>query len=632
MKRTLKYKEKIILTILGTSAIIYISVLSIIYTRFSHDVYENALKIVDETARTSAYEVTSELQTDIGISRSLAYSLLNYRNVEETKRWPTYHAMLTNIIKNSPNYISVWTSFELNTYTSNYKAEYGRKLLATIRLNGEFKETEVLKNMDGDIVGSSYHNIKLSKKETIDEPYLYSVTEDGQNEKLLTSISVPIIENGKFIGLSGVDIGLERYQSLTDKIKPFEGSYAILLSNKGQVITYPIKEKVNTPFADVEPELVEKNGILEKISRGDEFKVIKTDSNGDQFYMSFSSINVGNTETPWSLVVVTPMKVILKNSNATLRLIIIIGVIGLILLGAVIVGVSNQIMKTISQVIEFSKAIDGGNLGVSIAINRNDEIGELAKSLEGMKNSLNQIVLSIKGGSSAMREATNRMSQNSQQLAHDANKQAASIEEAASSMEEISANIQQNSLNAKETERIVEQAANSIAKGNEATISSIETMKQIQSKIQIITDIAFQTNILALNAAVEAARAGEHGRGFAVVAAEVRKLAERSRIAADEIIKATETGVKTAITAGEMLNNIIPEIQKTVQLIQEISMASQEQANGSNQISTAIQEINLITQTNASSAENIASNADQLAAQAKQLEELVDFFKLKKES
>ena len=628
MRRTLKYKEKIILSILGTSAIIYIAVLTVIYIRFSRDAYTNALKIVDESAKTNAYEITSELQTDVGISRALAYSFANYRNIEESKRWATYHAMLTSVIKNSPNYLSVWTSFELNTYTSNYSAEYGRKLMATIRLNGDFKETEVLKNMDGDIVGSNYHNIKLSKKETIDEPYLYSVTEDGQNEKLLTSISVPIIENGKFNGLSGVDVGLERYQQLTDKIKPYRNSYAVLLSNKGQIITYPTKEKVNTPFAETEPEIVAKNGVLTKIGRGETFHVIKTDNNGDKFYMSFSPIRVGNSETPWSLAVVSPMEVILENSNATLRLIIIIGVIGLILLGLVIVGVSNQIMGTIDKVINFSEAIDKGNLNVSITIDRNDEIGQLAKSLEGMKNSLNRMVQSIKNGSTSIQEATNQMNENSQNLALDANKQAASIEEAASSMEEITANIQQNSINARETEKIVEKAANGIIKGNEATHSAIETMKQIQSKIQIITDIAFQTNILALNAAVEAARAGEHGRGFAVVAAEVRKLAERSRTAADEIVKATEAGVKTAITAGEMLNNIIPEIQKTVQLVQEISMASQEQANGSNQISTAIQEINVITQTNAAAAENIASNAELLAQQTQELENLVDFFKL----
>lgn len=628
MKRTLKYKEKIILSILGTSAIIYIAVLTVIYIRFSRDAYTNALKIVDESARTNAYEITSELQTDVGISRALAYSFANYRNIEESKRWATYHAMLTNVIKNSPNYLSVWTSFELSTYTSSHTAEYGRKLMATIRLNGDFKETEVFKNMDGDIVGSSYHNIKLSKKETIDEPYLYSVTEDGQNEKLLTSISVPIIENGKFNGLSGVDIGLERYQQLTDKIKPYRNSYAMLLSNKGQIITYPTKEKVNTPFAEAEPELVTKNGVLTKIGQGETFHVIKTNSNGDEFYMSFSPIKIGNSETPWSLAVVTPMEVILENSNATLRLIIIIGVVGLILIGLVIVAVSNQIMGTIDKVISFSEAIDKGNLNVSITIDRNDEIGQLAKSLEGMKNSLNRMVQSIKNGSTSIQEATNQMNENSQSLALDANKQAASIEEAASSMEEITANIQQNSINARETEKIVEKTANGIIKGNEATHSAIETMKQIQSKIQIITDIAFQTNILALNAAVEAARAGEHGRGFAVVAAEVRKLAERSRTAADEIVKATEAGVKTAITAGEMLNNIIPEIQKTVQLVQEISMASQEQANGSNQISTAIQEINVITQTNAAAAENIASNAELLAQQTQELENLVDFFKL----
>jgi len=628
MKRNLKYKEKIILSILGASTVIYIAIFSIIYIRFSNEAHDSALKVVDESANANANKISSTLQVDIGISRALAYSILGYKNIEESERLKIYHSMLGEIIKKSPEYISVWTSFELSAFTSNHKENYGRRLLATIRLNDKYKDTDVLKNMTGDIVGSSYYNIKQSKRESIDEPYLYSVTEDGQNEKLLTSISVPIIENERFIGLSGVDVGLERYEELTNSIKPFRGSYAILLSNKGCVVAHPDKSNVNKSYSKIESKLVNTNNILDRISKGDTFHINKTDSDRNEYYMSFVPITIGNSNTPWSLVVVTPMEVILEKANATLRILIIIGIVGLLVLGVIILSITNQLMDIINKVISFSKQIDAGNLNASITIERNDEMGQLAKSLDGMKNSLNKMVQSIKEGSTSIQKATLQMNTNSQQMATDANRQAASVEEAASSIEEITANIQQNSINAKETEKIVVSAAGNIVKGNEATQSAAQTMQQIQGKIQIITDIAFQTNLLALNAAVEAARAGEHGRGFAVVAAEVRRLAERSKIAADEIIKATKQGVETANNASKILYDIIPEIQKTVQLVQEISISSQEQANGSNQISTSIQEINSITQTNASSADNIATNTELLAEQAAQLEKLVNFFRI----
>ncbi|MBU8891949.1 MAG: hypothetical protein KOO66_04170, partial [Bacteroidales bacterium] len=151
-------------------------------------------------------------------------------------------------------------------------------------------------------------------------------------------------------------------------------------------------------------------------------------------------------------------------------------------------------------------------------------------------------------------------------------------------------------------------------------------MKEIAEKIQIVNDIAFQTNILALNAAVEAARAGEHGKGFAVVAAEVRKLAERSKVAADEINVVSKSGVEISDKAGKQLEAVVPEMEKTVKLVQEISASSQEQNSGSDQINSAVQQLSQVTQQNAAASEELATSAEELASQADQLKDVISFF------
>ena len=196
-------------------------------------------------------------------------------------------------------------------------------------------------------------------------------------------------------------------------------------------------------------------------------------------------------------------------------------------------------------------------------------------------------------------------------------------------MEKIASNIQQNAENATQTEKISLKAVSEIKLGYKATNDTATTMKKIAETITIINDIAFQTNILALNAAVEAARAGEHGKGFAVVASEVRKLAERSRIAADEIQNLSSKGVSVSHEAGEKLSNIVNEIERTAQLVQDIAAASHEQSSGTEQINNAIQQLNDVTQQNASSSTQLATNSEELQAQAEQLKSMVSSFKLK---
>ncbi|HYF69527.1 MAG TPA: methyl-accepting chemotaxis protein [Ohtaekwangia sp.] len=277
---------------------------------------------------------------------------------------------------------------------------------------------------------------------------------------------------------------------------------------------------------------------------------------------------------------------------------------------------------------EIAKHLANGNLNISFTKKR--EIG-LYKDLKAMVEKLSGVIQNIVVISDNLAIASSQLSSGSQQISQGANEQAASAEEVASSMEEMSASIQQNTDNAQQTEKISVKAATDISEGNKSVTLTVTSMKTIADKIKIIGEIARQTNILALNAAVEAARAGEHGRGFAVVAAEVRKLAERSQNAATEIDELSKNSVDIAEKSGKLLESIVPDIERTSNLVQEISASSQEQSESSNQVNNALQQLNQIVQQNAANAEEMASSSEELAAQADNLKDLVSFFKIEEE-
>lgn len=259
---------------------------------------------------------------------------------------------------------------------------------------------------------------------------------------------------------------------------------------------------------------------------------------------------------------------------------------------------------------------------------RKDEVGELTRSIIKLLDSLKNIIGEIRTGADSIAGASEQISSSAQQMSQGSSEQALSVEEVSATMEQISANVKQNADNSQTTEKISQKAQIGMKQVTDSAFKTLEATKEIAGKIQIVKDIAFQTNILALNAAVEAARAGEHGKGFAVVAAEVRKLAEKSKEAAEQIVGLAKVSYSLAEETGQRMTDTVPEIDKTSQLVQEISAASIEQNSGVNQVNSAILQLNNITQQNAASSEELATSSEQLSNQADHLRDLVAFFKV----
>jgi methyl-accepting chemotaxis protein len=290
--------------------------------------------------------------------------------------------------------------------------------------------------------------------------------------------------------------------------------------------------------------------------------------------------------------------------------------------------ISRSITRPIKEAVDVANSLANGDLTILVVAKTRDETGQMMRSIANMVEKLKQVVGEVMGAANNVAAGSQELSFTAQQLSQGATEQAASAEEISSSMEEMASSIRQNTDNALQTEKIAIKSSVDAKEGGKAVVHTVAAMKEIATKIGIIEEIARQTNLLALNAAIEAARAGEHGKGFAVVASEVRKLAERSQAAAGEISGLSSRSVAIAEQAGEMLSQMVPDIQRTSDLVQEITAASREQDSGAEQINTAIQQLDQVIQQNASASEEMASTSEELTSQAEQLNEAISFFKV----
>jgi methyl-accepting chemotaxis protein len=319
---------------------------------------------------------------------------------------------------------------------------------------------------------------------------------------------------------------------------------------------------------------------------------------------------------------------ILETDSSAKTAIVFSLVVALLLGVAVSILITRSITQPLAIASHLVATVAEGDLRRKADVSSRDELGRMVTAVNEMIDNLRKTAAAIASATGNVANGSEALSSTAQQLSQGATEQAAAAEESTSAMEQMAASVQQNADNARQTDKIAAKAAEDARSSGEAVNRTVSAMKEVAEKINIIQEIARKTDLLALNAAVEAARAGEHGKGFAVVASEVRKLAERSQTAAAEISRLTTDGVRTADMAGQLLVRLVPDIQRTAELVREIAAASAEQSSGATQVSSAIQQLDKVIQQNSAASEEMASTAAELSSQAEVLQDTIGFFKI----
>jgi methyl-accepting chemotaxis protein len=629
--KNLGIRAKLFVTTLFINAAVIVVILVMVNNKVHTLISDNTEKIASVIGQEWAKEAKSFLEAPLLETRSTAKLFEGELNADTKDKLSReqVNAMLRNYIVQSPEYLGICVCFEPNAF-DGLDSQYanttghdtsGRFIPYWTRGDGSgLLEPLVSYDVEGE--GDYYFLPKNEGHEVILEPYEYTI--DNKTVSL-TSLVVPIKVDDKFVGIVGTDISLDAIVEKFSQISLYNSGYLALFTQNGTLLASKDSADINKNVSEITDNKIIVDGVKNKKNFTTDYVSPKTNA---EFLVVGVPFEIGQTQNTWMITAFIPKVEVFADIRALTFWTIVSGIIAILTISLSLWLIAGAIARSIKLGMDFVKEVANGDLTKTIDLDQTDEVGRMTAALLNMIKKLIIVVQDIRSGSDMLATASVQISSSTQQLSQSSTEQASSVEEVSATMEEIASNITQNAHNADETKKITMLAQKGITEVNAYSLKSIEASKIIADKIQIINDIAFQTNILALNAAIEAARAGDKGKGFAVVASEVRKLAERSKIAADEIVTLTNNSVSYAEGAGKLLSDTIPQLEMAFQLVQGIANATTEQTDGANQVNTSVEQLNEIAQRNAATAEEIASSAVELNSQAERLKELVAYFKI----
>lgn len=587
-----------------------------------------SVALAEAAARSLASRFTDEMNEPLLAAQDLAHIVVSGKR-EKLSR-DEMEALAGEILLKNPSFISSTLAFEPNAYdgqdtafiNSRYSDHTGRFL--TYLSKGEKGELlkELLTSYEREEIAPWYFIPKHLMGQFVTEPVVYPI--QGR-DVFMVSFMVAIVEEGKFLGVTGYDLSMESLQDFVKNANFLDGAADVsVVSYEGVYAATTMADScLGKGIACTEC----REAVPEQIRRlqAGEMYVEKNEAGINMYF----PLHFARCVRPWQVRLFLPNSYVYAGVGHLMALSIGLGVLLLVALVFLVAVRMRRYIMPLTVLSRQTARIAGGDLSVEVEDYRaNDEVGVITAMMQELVGSFRSIVASIQSGTANMHAASGQISDGSQRLAQVSSEEAAAVEEVTASVAEISAAVSQNHDNAQASEELSQKVACGVEENVRMEEQASKAIEDIAQRVTVITEIAHQTNILALNAAVEAARAGEHGRGFAVVAAEVRKLAELSSGAATEITSLAQRCVEDEGQSAEALRSILPRAEQSAQLVREIAASTLEQTNGTEQIASAMQQLSDRTQQNAALSEEMATSAEELASQAESLRAAVGVFRL----